>query len=61
MNNNTLDKLVWILLFGGLLVLAVGVFVQRQDAVTGGWLMSAGGVATALGAFCVWLRSTRGD
>ncbi len=60
MRNDTLDKLVWIFIYGGLLTLCLGLFVAREDAVFGGVLTALGIAAAAFGAVLVWLRSRRG-
>ena len=59
MRNATLEKLVWVLIYAGLLVVCLGIFVRRGDA-TAGWLLIAGGaVAALLGAVLIYLRSLR--
>ena len=60
MSNSTLEKLIWLLIYGGLLVLCLGLFVSRRDTGLGGTLIALGGAAAALGAFLIWLRSRRG-
>ncbi len=59
-SKDTLDKLIWVCIYGGLLVLCLGLFVQRQDAGFGGWLIAGGAVLAAIGAYLVWLRAQRG-
>jgi hypothetical protein len=56
-----LDKIIWTLIFGGLLVLCLGLFVQRQSDGLGWTLLVGGGVAAALGAALVGVRSRMGD
>jgi hypothetical protein len=51
------DVLVWSLIYVGLLVLCLGLFVQRQGGAFGGALLVVGGVAAAVGALLVWVRS----
>ena len=60
MSKDILDKLIWICIYGGLLALCLGLFVQGQDAVFGGVLIGGGAVVTAVGVYLVWLRSQRG-
>ena len=60
MDNATIEKLIWVLIYGGLLVLSLGLFVLRQDSVFGHTLIGVGGVGVALGAFLIWIRSRRG-
>ena len=59
MSNAALEKLVWVLIYGGLLVVCLGIFAKRTD-ITLGWLLIAGGaVAAVLGAFLIYRRSQR--
>jgi hypothetical protein len=60
MTTPTLEKLIWILIYGGLLVLSLGLFVLRQDRAFGSTLIGAGAVAAAVGAVLIWIRSRRG-
>ena len=60
MSNARLETFIWVLLYGGLLVLCLGLFVLRADAALGGTLLAAGGAATAGGLVGVWWRSRRG-
>jgi hypothetical protein len=58
MKTSTVEVWVWILIYGGLLTAAVGLFVLRGGGDGLGWtLMTAGGVAVAAGAVLVVLRS----
>lgn len=57
MNTTKLEKLIWILIFGGLIVLSLGLFVERQDTVFGWSLVVLGGAAAAAGVVLVWVRS----
>ena len=52
-----LHTLIWVLIYGGLLTLVLGLSVQRtNDAV--GWSMVAGGaLVTAVGCVLIYLRS----
>ncbi len=60
MRNHTLDKLIWVCVYGGLLALCLGLFVQRQDGRIGGVLMAGGALVAAIGVYLVWLRAQRG-
>lgn len=55
-----LEKLVWILIYSGLLLVCLGIFVQRSDALLGWILIIAGAVDAAAGAVLIWVRSRRG-
>jgi len=57
MKTSTVETWIWVLLYGGLLVLSLSVFVARADASFGWALRIAGMLATVLGALLVYLRS----
>jgi hypothetical protein len=61
MNKSQLGKLIWVLIYGGLLTVCVAVFVLRAPGDEGaalGWLMlTAGAVAAAAGAVLVVVRA----
>jgi hypothetical protein len=61
MKTDTVDKLIWTLIFGGLITLGLGVSVQRGDSVVGWLLMSFGGVASVVGVVLVYVRSRMKD
>ena len=52
-----LENAVWILLYGGLLSLVLGLFTRRVDDDLGLTLVIGGGVAAALGAVLIYVRS----
>ena len=52
-----LDALVWTLIFGGLLLLILGI-ASHDEATIAGWSLSAvGGIAAAAGVVLVFVRS----
>lgn len=53
-----LHKIIWALIFGGLLTLILGVFVGRTDDAIGWTMVAAGCVLTAIGAALIYVRST---
>jgi hypothetical protein len=53
----TVETMVWVLIYGGLLGLCLSVFVSREDTLLGTVIAIAGSVATALGAVLVVVRS----
>jgi len=59
MSNDTLAKLIWILIYGGLLLISLGLFVSRTDGVLGGTLIGGGALAVVAGAALIWIRSRR--
>ncbi len=59
MSNAFIDKAVWVLIYGGMLVGSLGVFVRRTDAAFGSTLLIGGGLAAAIGVLLLWVRSRR--
>jgi hypothetical protein len=59
MSNAALEKLVWVLIYGGLLLASLGVFVARTDPVSGWVIVGVGLTAAAVGAVLIWVRSRR--
>ena len=52
-----LDKLIWALIFGGLLVLVLGI-ASHDEARTAGWSLSVlGGIVAAVGFVLIYVRS----
>ena len=61
MSTAAIEKLIWLLIFGGLLLASLGLFVRRADADLG-TVFVAGGAALALGgAVLIWVRSKMDD
>lgn len=52
-----LQALIWVLIYGGLLTLVLGVFTRRSDGPLGWSLMAAGALVAALGAVLIYVRS----
>jgi hypothetical protein len=57
MKASTLDTWIWVLIYGGLLLLGLGLFVQRAHDPLGWTLVVVGGVTAAAGALGIWVRS----
>ncbi|MDP2005745.1 MAG: hypothetical protein Q8K45_08710 [Rubrivivax sp.] len=58
MKLSTIDTLIWVLVYGGLLTVSVGVFVLRGGTPGLGWtLIALGTTATVAGAALVALRA----
>ena len=61
MSARKVEAWVWVLVYGGMVVLGVGLAVQRTHASTHagtGWAIAcAGGALVGLGALLVWVRS----
>jgi hypothetical protein len=53
----TVERLIWVLIYGGLLVLVLGLFVQERVFGFGFSLIVIGGVAAAVGAALIVVRS----
>ena len=57
LNLKRMQQLIWVLIYGGLLTLVLGVSVQRTDDALG-WSMVAGGAVLALiGLGLVFVRA----
>ena len=53
-----LHKIIWTLIFIGLLMAILGIFVGKTDDTSGWMMIAAGGVMTAVGAILIYVRST---
>jgi hypothetical protein len=60
MSNDALDKLIWVLIYGGLLALGLGLFVLRADVGLGWGFVIGGGAVAAVGAALLVVRARRG-
>jgi hypothetical protein len=60
MKTSTVEALVWVLVYGGLLLLCLGLFVLRTDATLGWLLVLAGGALVVAGAALIYIRSRMG-
>jgi hypothetical protein len=61
MSNTALGKLIWVLIFGGLLLAVLGLVIQKTDATLGWPMVAAGAVLALVGAVLVVVRARRGD
>ncbi len=52
-----LEKLIWTLIYGGLLSVLVGYFMQREGEASGQWLMGAGAAVAVVGVILIMVRS----
>jgi hypothetical protein len=60
MKTSTVEALVWVLVYGGALLLVLGLFVARSDGALG-WLLGLAGAAIAVaGMVLIYLRSRMG-
>jgi hypothetical protein len=60
MKTSTIEAWVWLLIYGGLLLVCLGWFVAHTDAGLGWGLGSMGGVAAAVGVLLIVMRSRMG-
>ena len=62
MKPSTTEKLVWILLYGGLLAVGLGIALQQRGDAALGWTLVVGGSAVAaVGVLLIWVRSRQKD
>ena len=61
MNNPSLERWTWVLIYGGLLVIGLGLFMLRAGQAPGWPLLLGGGALVAVGAVLVVVRSRRPD
>ena len=52
-----LETLVWVLIYGGLLSLVVGMFMSRDQPGSGFDMMVGGGILALIGAVLIYVRS----
>ena len=57
LNKQRVERLVWILVYGGLLSLVLGMCVQRYDRLLADILQAGGTVVACTGALLIWVRS----
>ena len=61
MKSTTIDKLIWTLIYGGLLGIGLGLSVQRTDDMLGWSFVTVGGAVAVVGAVLVYVRSRMKD
>lgn len=52
-----MHKLIWVLIYGGLLTLVLGLATERSDAALGWSLVLGGGLAAAVGVVLIAVRA----
>jgi hypothetical protein len=57
MTPKRIETVAWVLIYSGLLVLCLGLFLQRSSAVLGWVLVAAGALDAAAGVVMIWWRS----
>jgi len=62
MTPKTLESLIWVLIYGGLIVLCLGIAEAASLPTTGTTLSVVGGLVAAVGAVLIYVRSRmKGD
>lgn len=61
MKNAQLQNLSWVLIYGGIFMVMLGLWVMTDDAGLGHGLSWGGGLTVLVGVLLIWLRSRRGD
>ncbi len=56
-SRNKVDVLIWTLVYGGLLSIAVSLFLPDQSGILAAWMVACGGGVAAVGAGLVYVRS----
>ncbi len=56
-NLKRLQALIWVLIYGGLLTLVLGLSMDRTDDVTGWPIVVSGGGLALLGVVLIYVRS----
>lgn len=54
------ETLVWVLIYVGLLLVVLGLAVQRLEVALGWSLVGVGAVMAAVGVLLIWVRSRMG-
>ena len=57
MRNATLQKLIWVFIFGGLLAVLLGLSIQKADDALGWPIVVAGALLAAVGAVLIFVRA----
>lgn len=52
-----IERLAWILLYGGLFGIVLGLAATKYDAATAWSLLALGGIAAVAGVVLIWVRS----
>jgi hypothetical protein len=52
-----IGKLIWVLIFGGLFVLGIGIALERSGESYGWGFIGVGAVAIGAGCVLIWVRS----
>ncbi|MBC7941107.1 MAG: hypothetical protein H7Z19_15345 [Chitinophagaceae bacterium] len=61
MTNTGLHKLIWVLVYTGLLTLSLGIFMQPRDNTLGWAAIVIGTLSAGIGVLLVLVRARRSD
>lgn len=61
MKTSTVETLAWVLIYGGLLALTLGIFVERAHVPLGWALIVGGGIVAVAGVVLIVVRSRMKD
>ena len=61
MRNATLQKLIWVLIYGGLLAVVLGLSIQKADDALGWPIVVTGAVLAVAGVVFIFIRARRKD
>ena len=56
-STRSVETLIWVLIYGGLIGACLGLFVEREDFALGWSFVVVGALIAAAGAVLVWVRS----
>ena len=51
------ERAIWVLIYGGLLSIVLGAFIDQQEAQDAGLFYSLGGLAVVAGVVLIYVRS----
>jgi hypothetical protein len=57
MKTSTVDALIWVYVYGGLILVGLGLSVQRTDDGLGYGVIAVGGVIAVVGFALIYVRS----
>ena len=61
MSNTALQKLIWVLIYGGLIGVVLGSSIQKADDPLGWSIVVGGALSAVAGAVLLFVRSRRKD
>nr|WP_315495132.1 hypothetical protein [uncultured Rhodoferax sp.] len=51
------ERMIWVLIYGGLLSVVLGLFIDQQEAQDAGLFYNLGGLAVVAGVVLIYVRS----